>query len=212
MAAIYTTEYSFRGFQHGADFYRVSALAYPVILIATARASTMRWAATGIALVYMASRMIPGWVLPLFAAEPKLGPIYGPVDHMIPMQFPLLLVAPAVVIDLMMQRAGKDATSARRDWLLAPAFGLAFLAAFLVAQWPFADFLHSPAARNWIFFSDEFSYMVPAASNARAYRFYNPQSLTSAPFWIGMVAALGYAALSSRAGLAWGRWMRQVRR
>jgi hypothetical protein len=212
MVAIYTTEYSFRGFQHGAAFYRVSALAYPIVLVATARASTMRWGATWVALVYMASRIIPGWVLPLFGAEPKLGPIYGPVDHMIPMQFPLLLVAPAVVIDLMMQRAGKDVTSARRDWILAPALGIGFLAAFLAAQWPFADFLHSPAARNWIFFSDEFSYMVPAGSNAREYRYYSSQSLTSTAFWLAMIAALGYAALSARAGLAWGRWMRRVQR
>jgi hypothetical protein len=212
MVAIYTTEYSWRGVQHGAEFYRVSALAYPVVLIAAARASTMRWAATPVALVYMASRIMPGWVFPLFAAEPKLGPIYGPVDHMIPMQFPVLLVAPAIVIDLMMRRTGKDTPSSRRDWLLAPAFGLAFLAAFLVAQWPFADFLHSPAARNWVFFSDEFSYMVPAGSNARTYRYYSPQSLTSGAFWLAMIAALGYAALSARAGLAWGRWMRRVRR
>ena len=212
MIAIYTTEYSFRGFQHGPDFYRVSALAYPVVLVATARASTMPWAATGIALVYMASRIIPGWVLPLFPAEPKLGPIYGTVDHMIPMQFPLLLVAPAIVIDLLMQRTRKDMTSARRDWLLAPAFGLGFLAAFFVAQWPFADFLHSPATRNWIFFTDEFAYMLPTGSNARAYRYYGEHSLTSAALWAGLAIALVYAIVSARAGLASGRWMQRVRR
>jgi hypothetical protein len=212
MVAIYTTEYSFRGFQHGAAFYRVSALAYPIVLVAAARASAMRWAATWIAIVYMASRIIPGWVLPLFGAEPRLGPIYGTIDHMVPMQFPLLLVAPAIVIDLIMQRTGKETASTRRDWLLAPAFGIAFLAAFLAAQWPFADFLHSSAARNWIFFSNEFGYMVPTGSNARGYRYYSPQSLTSGAFWLAMVAALGYAALSARAGLAWGRWMRRVRR
>ena len=82
----------------------------------------------------------------------------------------------------------------------------------VAAQWPFADFLHSPAARNWIFFADEFGYMVPTATNARRFLYYNPQSLTSAAFWIGMPAALGYAALSSRAGLGWGSWMRRVRR
>jgi hypothetical protein len=212
MVAIYTTEYSFRGLQHGMPFYRVSALAYPIVLVATARASTMRWAATSVALVYMVSRMIPGWVLPLFPAEPKLGPIYAPVDHMVPMQFPLLLVTPAVVIDMLMQREAKDDASSRRDWMRAPLYGAAFLAAFLAAQWPFADFLHSPAARNWFFFADEFAYMVPAGTNARRYRFYDPASLRSGVFWVGMIAALGYAALSARAGLAWGRWMRQVRR
>jgi hypothetical protein len=212
MVAIYTTEYSFRGFQHGATFYRISALAYPIVLVGTARASTMKWAATWIALVYMASRIIPGWVLPLFAAEPKLGPIYGTVDHMVPMQFPVLLIAPALAIDLILQRAGKDVTRPRLDWVLAPVLGAAFLASLLVVQWPFADFLHSPAAHNWIFFADEFGYMVPTRSNAREFRYYNPQSLTSGTFWLGMIAALGYAALSARAGLAWGAWMRRVRR
>jgi hypothetical protein len=212
MVAIYTTEYSFRGFQHGATFYRISALAFPVMLVATARASTMRWAATSIALIYMASRIVPGWVLPLFAAEPKLGPVYTPIDHMVPMQFPLLLIAPAVVIDLVLQRTGKEDAPSRRDWLLAPVLGAAFLASFLIVQWPFADFLHSPAARNWFFFADEFGYMLPATSDARNYRYYGAESLASGSFWLGMVAALGYAALSARAGLAWGRWMRRVQR
>src|SRR5919202_6063309 len=73
MVAIYTTEYSFRGFQHEATFYRVSALAYPLVLVGAARASTMRrWPATSIAAVYMLSRTIPGWVFPIFAAEPRL--------------------------------------------------------------------------------------------------------------------------------------------
>jgi hypothetical protein len=128
------------------------------------------------------------------------------------MQFPVLLVAPALVIDLLMQRVGKDATSSRRDWALAPLFGIAFLIAFLAVQWPFADFLHSPASRNWVFFSHEISYMVPAGSNARRYLYYSPHTLTSGIFWLGMIGAIGYAALSARAGLAWGRWMRQVQR
>src|SRR3712207_504857 len=51
MVTIYTTEYSFRGVQHDAQFYRVSALAYPVVLIGVARASTARWAATTVAVV-----------------------------------------------------------------------------------------------------------------------------------------------------------------
>jgi hypothetical protein len=212
MVAIYTTEYSFRGFQHGPDFYRISALAYPMVMVATARASTMKWSATAIALVYMASRIIPGWIFPLFPAEPKLGPIYGPVDHMIPMQFPVLLIAPAIAIDLVMQRLGKEPTSSRRDWLLAPALGLAFLAAFFAAQWPFADFLHSPMARNWIFFSDEFSYMVPSGTNARRYLYYGEHELTSPALWAGLGVALIYATLSARAGLACGRWLRRVQR
>ena len=213
MVAIYTTEYSFRGFQHAATFYRVSALAYPIVLVGAARASTMRrWPATSIAVVYMLSRMIPGWILPLFAAEPKLGPIYGSIDHMVPMQFPLLLVVPAVAIDLLMQRTAKAESSSARDWALAPAYGLAFVAAFFAAQWPFADFLHSPAARNWVFVTNECGYMVPAASRAREFRYYEPQTLATPALWAGLAIAVLYATISARAGLAWGRWMRRVRR
>jgi undecaprenyl pyrophosphate phosphatase UppP len=156
--------------------------------------------------------MIPGWLLPLFAAEPKLGPIYGSIDHMVPMQFPLLLVVPAIVIDLLMQRAGKDDASTARDWALAPAYGAAFLAAFFVAQWPFADFLHSPASRNWFFFTNEFGYMVPTGSRAREFKYYDAQTLTTPALWTGLALGLVYAMISARAGLAWGRWMRFVRR
>jgi hypothetical protein len=131
---------------------------------------------------------------------------------MIPMQFPLLLVAPAVAIDLLMQRTGKGNSSSRRDWLLAPIYGAAFLAAFLVAQWPFADFLHSPLARNWFFFTHEFSYMVPTGSRARAFQYYDARPLTSAALWAGLAVALLYGTISARVGLAWGKWMRQVQR
>ena len=36
------------------------------------------------------------WILPLFPAEPKLGPVYHPVTHFIPWEFPLLLIIPAL--------------------------------------------------------------------------------------------------------------------
>jgi hypothetical protein len=39
------------------------------------------------------------WLLPLFPARPLTAPIHNPTDHMMPPAFPLLLVAPAVVVD-----------------------------------------------------------------------------------------------------------------
>jgi hypothetical protein len=39
-------------------------------------------------------------VLLLFPAQPKLAPIYHPVDHMVPPSFPLLLIVPAAAIDV----------------------------------------------------------------------------------------------------------------
>src|SRR5438270_8427915 len=43
---IFLTEYSLRFQQHGAEFYRMSAVFYPFALVAVARASKLKWAAT----------------------------------------------------------------------------------------------------------------------------------------------------------------------
>jgi hypothetical protein len=212
MAGIYVSEFSYRGFQHGSQFYRVTSLAFPMLLIAIARGSTMRWPATTMALVYMATFMVMGWILPLFPAQPKLGPIFMPLDRMQAMEFPLLLIAPAFCFDLLTHRFGK-ARSSMRDWALAPLFGFVFVTAFVAAQWPFADFLHSAAARNWFFFADRnFTYGVRPASAYGQYRYFPIALESGAALAKGLALAVVYATLSSRLGMAWGRWMTTVKR
>lgn len=210
MVAIYTYEYSIRIYHHAPRFYQVSAVGYPLILVAAARISARRWPATTVAGVYMLSRLLMGWIFPLFPAEPKLGPIYNPVEQMIPMQFPLLLIVPAAGIDVLMRRVGRDATPPR-DWLHAIVLGVVFIALLVAAQWPFATFLQSPAARNPVFWSDLFPYQVGPESFSRRFAFVGdsgaPRSLMT-----GLLLAMAWAMLSARAGLAWGRWMRQVQR
>src|SRR5215472_599604 len=137
-------EYSDRVLQHSAIFYRAVGLAAPVVLVAMAAASGRRWAATTVAGVYMAFWAAMLWILPLFPAEPKLGPVYRQVTHMVPMAFPVLLVAPAFVIDLL--RGSKIAQSKWRFVLVASVL---FLAALIVAQWNFANLLTSSHANNW---------------------------------------------------------------
>ncbi len=51
--------------------------------------------------VYSLFVLIMMWVLPLFPAQPKLGPVYQDITHMVPLPFPLLLVVPAFFLDLM---------------------------------------------------------------------------------------------------------------
>lgn len=208
MVAIYTYEYSIRIHHHAPRFYVVSAIAYPIVLVAAARASSHRWPATTVAVIYMLSRLLMGWIFPLFPGSPRLGPIYNPVEQMIPMQFPLLLAVPGVGIDLVMRRFATG-SNARRDWLLAAALGVVFVALFVGAQWPFASFLQSPAARNPIFWTDLFPYMVPADSFSRRWAF---MPARAADLWGGLAVAVGAAILSARAGLAWGRWLRLVQR
>ena len=213
MAGIFIYEYTNRVRMHDTLLYRVAAMTFPLFLLAAARGSTMRWPATTASLVYMGVRILMGWILPLWSASPKLGPIYNPLTHMAAMQFPLLLVVPGIAIDLLVQRLGKDG-SPRRDWATAPLYGAAFVLALVVVQWPFASFLMSPAAHNWLFFvGRDMSYGVPPTSRLWTNQFFrNSAEATSFLVAKGLLVALVYAALSARLGLAWGRWMKQVRR
>ena len=69
-------EYISRSDQHNALFYTVVLLGTPAILAALATASERRWACTIMASVYTAFALAFLWILPLFPAEPKLGPVY----------------------------------------------------------------------------------------------------------------------------------------
>ena len=213
MAAVFITEFTSRSFMHTSQLYRVTGLVFPLFLLAAARGSTMRWPATTAAFVYMAVRILMGWILPLWSAHPRLGPIYNPLDHMAAMQFPLLLVAPAFALDLVMRAAGKGG-SAKRDWVLAPLYGATFVAVLVAVQWPFANFLMSPASHNWFFFvGRDMSYAVSHASRLWRDEFaHRPADGTPLLLAKGLLVGVLYASLSARLGLAWGRWMQRVAR
>jgi hypothetical protein len=218
MIAVFTTEFSERGLMHGEFFYRVAAIAYPVVLVAAVRGSPLRWPATTVALVYTAVRVLMLWILPLFPGQPRLGPVFQPVTHFVPMDFPLLLVAPALAIDVVMRRTGADAPpppgeGRLRDWGVAVLLSAAFTAAFLAAQWPFADFLMSPLARNRVFATHMFPYMVPGNTAYTTWQYYGGHHDLGVDRWVrGLAWALAFGTLSARLGLAWGRWMARVRR
>src|SRR4051794_12592930 len=119
-------EYIDRSDMHSALFYIVVSIGTPAILVALAVASQRRWACTTMASVYTIFGAAFLWILPLFHAEPKLGPVYHPVTHFIPWEFPLLLIVPSVVVDLILQR-----TEGWRPMLRGVATGVAFFATFL---------------------------------------------------------------------------------
>src|SRR3989442_2832637 len=118
---------------HNALYYKIAAVGGPLYLAAFGPASRLRWPATAAAAVYMGVTLLLIWVLQLFPARPKLGPLFNAATHMAPPPFPLLLVVPAAVLDLLMRRFG-----AERDWQLSVVVGLAFLAVVLATQWFFA--------------------------------------------------------------------------
>ena len=200
--AIVSTEYIRRWDMHQALFYQVTCGVFPFVLVSAARASIARWPATGAALVYMGVTMLMMWILPLFEGRPLLGPIYVQLSRFHPPDFPLLLVVPAIAIDLLMRRIGRG-----RDWRLAAAIAVAFLGTFLVAQWIFAEFLMSPWARNWFFSAHRMPYQVSPQFQARWYQLNPPDNLT-----LGLPIAVALAFVSARCGLWWGNWMSRVRR
>jgi len=200
-------EFTSRNMMHSALFYRIVGIVAPVFLVAVARASGRRFAMTTMAGIGMLYTLLSLWILPLFPAQPKLGPVFYQVTHMIPAQdFPLLVIAGAFALDLVRSRATKWS-----DWKLAVAGGVVFLGAFLAVQWPFANFLISPASGNWIFGTHYVPYFVPPDTDY-ARGVFSLIERTPAQFWFGMATAFAAAILSTRAGLAWGSWMQRVRR
>lgn len=199
-------EYTFRFFMHGATFYIVAALVGPVLMAAIAAATKHPWAATITTGIYTATHLAFTWILPLVPAEPKLGPVYQKITHLIPPDFPLLLIVPAIVFDLVRRRV-----SGWSPWRQAAALGFAYLASFFAVQWPFADFLMSPASRNWFFATGDIPYFAGPRSPWMRNVFL-PTETTVAAFWIRMGIAVLAAIVMTELGRRWGEWMRQVRR
>jgi hypothetical protein len=99
-------ELTHRFFMHGAKFYLVVMIAAPIWMAAIAWATKHRWAATLMTGTYTALHLAFCWLLPLVPAEPKLGPVYQKITHLVPPDFPLLLIVSAVVFDLVRRRIG----------------------------------------------------------------------------------------------------------
>jgi len=208
MAATFVMEYSDPNLQHGRLFYEISCGLYPLALLAAHRATRLRWGATAAAAAYTALKLAVLWILPLFPARPLLAPIYNPVTHMWPTTFPLLLILPAIALDILCQLCQRLPPGPRADWLLAPVAAALFLTVFLAAQWLCADFMLTPHARNWFFAADQWYYQ--ARPGPWRYRFWNPgdDALTAG----GLAVAFVLGTISARIGLARGAWMARVKR
>jgi hypothetical protein len=212
MASVFLIEYSWPNQQRTRAFYQASAATFPLYLLGLGRASKFRWGATWIALVYMAIVAAAAWVLPLFPGQPRLGPIYNPITHFVPLPFPLLLVVPAIAIDLLRRWIGQG-LGWQRDWLLVVLAGVAFLALFLVTQWIFSALLISPIGENWFFATDRhWGYQEHLGDwRAKFWSDTNPQGnppLTRRGFLIALLLSIA----ASRVGLWLGNGMAKVRR
>jgi hypothetical protein len=195
---------------HGSKFYIITGWVIPLYLIGLSRASRLKWPATTITAIYSAISLAMMWILQLFPATPKLAPIYNPVTHMVPPAFPLLLVIPAVAVDLLMRRLGR-----RNDWKLAAAIGATWVLVMLGVHWFWADFLLSPAARNFFFSADHWSYGDRLGD--WRYQFWTLDVDSRGSFSLLLLAkgigiAIVLSMVASRISLALGNGMAKVKR
>jgi hypothetical protein len=198
-------EYTWDVVLHRAAAYIAMGIALPVIFAAISQASRFRWASTVTASIYMVVIISEILILPLVPAQPKLGPVFNPVTHLVPAKFPVLLALPALALDLLWQRA-----RAWKPWKIALISGFLFIAVLFAIEWPFANFLLSRASENRFFGTIYFDYNARATGYDRMRQYFRPdhgRALAS-----GLLIASLCATVSTWIGLTLGRWMRGVRR
>jgi hypothetical protein len=238
-------EYTDRALMHSAIMYLWLAIGLPFILESFARPAGLRWGRSAIAGIYTLIFLLALWIFPLFPGEPKLGPVYQRVTHMVPLSFPILILASALTLDWLWPRlegmlddrsrlrglriAGevvafvfalpfvvanllfsKDKPLALTRWAQAAIMGIVFLVAVIAVQWPFADFLNSSGSANWFFGTTHHPYMVPNDWPGVRGAFLNFESTYQ--FWRNMALAVFFAIICMRLGIAFGNWMRKVKR
>jgi hypothetical protein len=190
---------------HQAAAYIAMGIALPFFFAAFWQASRSRWAATATATVYTVFIIAEILILPLFPAQPKLGPVFYPVTHLVPAKFPILIVVPALALDLLWQRVKNW-----KPWQIALVSGVLFIAVLTAVEWNFAKFLLSDASKNRFFGTIYFQYNSRADSFDRLRHWFHPdQGLV---LYAGLLRAAVYASISAWLGLLFGRWMRGVQR
>ena len=199
-------EYSRASTMHSSVFYRAMTIGVPLILIAFGRASGHRWGSTIVALVYTAWMCAGLWIFPFFPASPKLGPVLTNVTHMLSLGFPMLLIAPAILLDLLFQK-----TDGRSRWFQAAIAGTVFLVAMIAVHWIFADFLITPFARGRLFGQGDLPYFFPPSRYYLIFRFQKSDP-TRAAFMGGLGIAWISAIISSRIGIVIADALKRLRR
>lgn len=201
----FLTEFTRDILLHSSGPYIAVSLGVPLCMALAWTASRYRWAATCIASLYTLAMIGFILILPLFPAQPKLGPVYQQVTHFVPPQFPLLLIVPAILMDLVWSHTSPFG-KLRRALISAPLFVLSLLA----VEWPFSTFLMTPAANNRFFATGYHPYLTPPWSPKVLRHFLrvaNPLALCK-----GMGIAIICAIVSIWIGFTVGEWMRKVQR
>ena len=188
---------------HSSLSYKALAIGIPILFALIWRASGRPWAATSVALIYTGIRIAEVLIFPLFPATPRLGPVVNPITHLIPGEFPVLILVPAIALDLLWQHAGQMKT-----WLKAALSGLIFTATLVGVEWPFATFLATKYAANRFFGTLYFDYSARPMDRNQGFSFVQ----SGATLERGLIIAAVCAMISVWLGMWLGRWMRTLER
>jgi hypothetical protein len=198
-------EYTWDIVLHSASAYIAMGIALPIAFAVMWQSSRYRWASTATAAIYTLFAIAEILILPLFPAQPKLGPVFNPVTHMVPTKFPILIIIPALALDLFWQR-----TRAWKPWKVALISGILFTAVLVAVEWPFANFLLSKASENRFFGTIYFGYNSRPAGYERMREFFQPDH--GLVLYRGLFIAAICGSIGTWIGLTFGRWMRSVQR
>ena len=190
---------------HTTAAYISMGIALPVVFAMLSRASGHRWSSTITAAIYMVYTILEILIFPLFPASPKLGPVFYQVTHLVPAKFPILIIVPALALDLLWQR-----TAAWKPWKIAIVSGVVFMALLFAVEWPFANFLLSKASENRFFGTIYFDYNSRPEGYDRLRKFFYPASGTV--LYAALAMASIYGMISTWIGLRLGGWMKTVQR
>ena len=204
---IFIMEYLYLVAKHTSEPYIVLAIASPVLLAGTYFALDRPFACTITAAVYTAVVLGLTAILPLFAAEPKLGPVYQAITYFVPPPFPPMVIVPALAMDLLFMR-----TRDKNRWVLAVIAGVVFVVFMVLADWNMARFiLQSKLGQARFFHLGYVDYGTPLLPNSYYARHeFWPQPLKG--LVLGLFEAVVIAVLSTRLGIARGDWTKKVRR
>ena len=205
-----TLEYSWPNAQHAPVFYIVWGGVFPLLLVGYSRAGRLKYPAAAAALVFMMAWFAMGQVFRHVPAEPRLAPIWNPRTYLWPPYFPVLLIVPALAIDLVRRRLAGTS-----PWLVSFALSAAFVLLLLAVQWPLATFMVKGHSANWFFNAGEWPYFARPGPWQHDYWASQRSNLGAPPVGVlmgGLALAVAAGTVSSRLGLAWGSWMSRVRR
>jgi hypothetical protein len=190
---------------HRGIAYMALGAGIPLVFALVTTVTGNRWASTITSAIYMVWIIAEILIFPLVPASPKLGPVFFPVTHLVPAKFPVLLIFPAIALDLLWQRL-----RSWKRWQIAAFSGVLFIAILFAVEWPFADFLMSKASQNRFFGTIYFDYNSRPDGPDRLREFWKPASAV-AMTW-ALAAASIYGMISTWIGLRFGGWMKTVQR